>query len=654
MKIIELKQLKKDYEDDPNAYCIFEVKGKENAKIILLNYTNKEFGKLLGVTNHKFTSNIFNQIFPLQDAEFAKRLHDTAYVKSSIEYHKEINNLCFNIKIYYLCDGFCGCVIKTQPIQDSNNVSLYEKHTIEKENQNKKDIVESIQHLFGRFVLIDFDNNTYEFLNNISPYKNEIPPYGDLHLLINHLGNMIRGEEGKKKFTLMTDIDFIRSKITPENPALLFEIKLDRFGEKYENINLINISFGEDGKTSKLLVADQDVTSYVKRRHDVQDALKIAFDAANTANKSKTRFLSNMSHDIRTPLNAILGMTTIAQKNINDKEKLIDCLSKIEVAGKNLLNLVNDILDISKIENQTFSLSLNYTNLYELLDEVSNIVNVDCNKKRQMFTKNINIKNNFVYCDAVKLKRILLNVLSNSVKYTGVGKTVTLKVVEKSIDKNKSCYLFKISDSGSGMDKGLLKNIFEPFVRAENSYIEGYGLGMPIAKNLTNIMNGEMSIESKLGKGTTVNISICFDKAEKKPNKPTPEKHVSISKDYNIMIVEDNAINLEIAVDLVSSFGFKVDVATNGKEAINKLIKQDCKYDMVLMDIHMPIMDGYQATTEIRNSNIKYLKDIPIIAMTADAFIEDKLKALQLGMNDHISKPIYAEKLKLIFEKFLK
>lgn len=526
-------------------------------------------------------------------------------------------------------------------------------------------------------------------------------------------------------------------------------------------------------------------------------ALKEAYAAANLANMAKTEFLTNMSHDIRTPMNAIIGMTAIAGANIDEKEKVLDCLGKITTSGRHLLALINEILDMSRIESGKMVLNEEDFNLPELIDNMIDMVKGDITAHRHEFETVIrNVEHEDVSGDSLRIQQVFINIVGNAIKYTPIGGKIKFIVSEKLTQHaDIGCYEFIVEDNGIGMSKEFLSQIFEPFARADSqrvTEIQGTGLGMPITKNIVNMMNGDIKIESEPRKGTKVTVTIFLkvregqsismeelvdlpvlvvdddidscestvsildsigmageytdngekaikivEKRHKQENdffavivdwkmpgmdgiETTKQirnkigRHIPIimlsaydyadietearaagvdafiakplfksrlttafkqvvggarnsiaaaelftvaKQDYlnrRILIVEDNEINREIAVEIVGMTGAIIETAVNGKEALDMVAAAETGYyDLIFMDIQMPVMNGYDASAAIRNLDGQKGKIVPIVAMTANAFAEDVIMAKNAGINEHIAKPIDFEKLGEIMKRWL-
>lgn len=407
-----------------------------------------------------------------------------------------------------------------------------------------------------------------------------------------------------------------------------------------------------------------------KTRHEMEQKrlLEDALSQATRANKAKSVFLSNMSHDIRTPMNAIVGFTALATRHIDCKEQVLEYLKKITSSGNHLLNLINDVLDMSHIESGKVHLEDTPCSMTDILNGLSNIVQADIQAKHhELHIDVVNISDEEFYCDKLRLNQVLLNVISNSIKYTNDGGHIYIRVTEKDgAAEGYANYEFFIKDTGMGMSKEFITHVFEPFEREKNttaSGIQGTGLGMSITKSIVEMMNGTINLKSELGVGTEVTLSFTFrlnsgdkeseDAYELANGKELLTDDVIIYNEH-ILLVEDNELNQEIAMAILGDAGFDVSIAENGQIAVD-MIKNSIPgyYRLVLMDVQMPVMNGYEATVEIRRLPDKQLASIPILAMTANAFEEDKQKALEAGMNGHVAKPIDVEKLFEVLHRIL-
>ena len=362
---------------------------------------------------------------------------------------------------------------------------------------------------------------------------------------------------------------------------------------------------------------------------------KVATEAQH-ANQAKTRFLFNMSHDIRTPMNAIIGYTQLLENNLDNKKQALDYISKLKSSSTILLSLINYILEMTQIESGKLDLKKEIGDLDDLVKNINVVVEPLIKEKKLHYSYHLEIKHHHIICDKTKLREIVLNILSNAIKYTPEGGNIELLIQEISFENNKVKYHFIIIDNGIGMKEDFLPHIFEEFAREKTSTeskVPGVGLGLPIVKSLIDMMNGTIQVESKLNKGTKFTVELSFLTSLQVENVNERNTSTLDFSGKHILLVEDNELNAEIGIELLNTFKVIIDLAKNGEECIKILEKMpEGYYDLILMDIQMPIMDGYEATKIIRSFNNKNAQ-IPIIAMTANAFEEDRKHALQLGMN---------------------
>ena len=399
---------------------------------------------------------------------------------------------------------------------------------------------------------------------------------------------------------------------------------------------------------------------YRKSLEQKNVALQLAVQRETKANLAKREFLFNMSHDIRTPMNAIIGFTALAQTHIDDRGQVEDYLKKISVSSQHLLSLINDVLDMSRIESGKVTLEAKPVHLPELVHELRDIVQAVVSEKDLSLTLDtVGVENEDVIADPLRLEQILINVLANAVKFTPDGGQISLWIVQKdTAPAGYADFEFHIKDNGIGMSEEFQKHIFEQFARERTSTvskIQGTGLGLAITKSLVDMMGGRITVESEPGRGSEFTISLRFPVGEAKAGQMIPVSKASDFTGKKLLVVEDNELNLEIASTLLEEAGFEVDTAGNGKIAVEKVEAASAgRYDLILMDVQMPEMDGYEATRRIRALPDKKKAAIPIVAMTANAFEEDQKNALNAGMNGHIAKPLDIQKLFQVLSELLK
>ena len=399
---------------------------------------------------------------------------------------------------------------------------------------------------------------------------------------------------------------------------------------------------------------------YRKSLEQKNVALQLAVQRETKANLAKREFLFNMSHDIRTPMNAIIGFTALAQTHIDDRGQVEDYLKKISVSSQHLLSLINDVLDMSRIESGKVTLEAKPVHLPELVHELRDIIQAVVSKKDLSLTLDtVGVENEDIIADPLRLEQILINVLANAVKFTPDGGQISLWIVQKdTAPAGYADFEFHIKDNGIGMSEEFQKHIFEQFARERTSTvskIQGTGLGMAITKSLVDMMGGRITVKSEQGKGSEFTISLRFPIGEAKTEQTPPAAKASAFTGKKLLVVEDNELNLEIASTLLKEAGFEVDTAENGKVAVEKVEAASAdRYDLILMDIQMPEMDGYEATRRIRALPDTKKAALPIVAMTANAFEDDRKNALRAGMNGHIAKPLDIQKLFQVLSELLK
>ena len=420
----------------------------------------------------------------------------------------------------------------------------------------------------------------------------------------------------------------------------------------------------EEGKASGIVYAAQDVTESKRKEMREQRAIQAACQAANHANASKSEFLSRMSHDIRTPMNGIIGMTRIASENVEDKEKLRDCLGKITASGNSLLFLVNEILDMSELETGNVDLVADEFQISRLVGDVSASLQGQVEEKGLELKVSSRVEHEDVTGDKGRISQVFSNILGNSVKFTPPGGHIGLTVIEREVKKYGCCfYDFIFEDDGIGMAEEFLPHIYEPFSRAEDSRIsktEGTGLGMTIAQNIVRMMGGFIKVESALGKGTRVTVTLLLKLrgnlgAVADSARETEEDSADARfADRRILLVEDNVINQEIAMEIIGATGAAVECAPNGRKALERFeAMPEGYFDMILMDIQMPVMNGYEATRAIRKLPRRDALSIPIIALSANAFAEDVAVGREAGMNEHMAKPLDIAQLSAVMGRWM-
>lgn len=418
--------------------------------------------------------------------------------------------------------------------------------------------------------------------------------------------------------------------------------------------------YDEDGHVVSVLLANRDFTEEKKRELKQEEALRQEKIKAEKANEAKSIFLFNMSHDIRTPINAIVGYSQLMKKELTNP-KLVHYQEMIEQSSKLLLSIINNVLDMARVESGKMELDENYNVVGNILQVVCDAFEGEATRKNIEITRNISVKHKHVMVDATKMQEILSNLISNAIKYTPEDGHVSIDIQELECER-EGYVLFqtKVSDTGIGMSEDFLPSLFELFARERNttiSKIPGTGLGMAIVKNFVDLMDGSIEVESELGEGSTFTITIPHKIADKDyTNRNIESSNVSDIdfKGKRILLAEDNELNAEITTTILSEMGFEVKAVEDGILCVNEIQHQLANtYDLILMDIQMPNMDGYKATHCIRHLSQPEKANIPIIAMSANAFEEDKKKAFDVKMNDYITKPIDFQKMEEVLKNIL-
>ena len=412
-----------------------------------------------------------------------------------------------------------------------------------------------------------------------------------------------------------------------------------------------NIAMGSEvnGKRKYILVMSDRTADW-----KMNQALSEAVRSAETANRAKSTFLSNMSHDIRTPMNALLGYSELIKRELTDP-KLLDYQEKMEQSGNLLLSIINNVLDMARIESGKVELDEDYVKIRDIYQGIYKIFQAEAEKKCIHLKMEYDVKHEHVICDETKNKEIFLNLISNAVKYTASGGRVTIRITELDCDRKDYVRIrTQVIDTGIGMSEEFLPSLFEAFARERNTTdgkIAGTGLGMPIIKKYIDMMYGTIEVESKQGEGSKFTVTLEYRIADKSYYEQDTEKSSDVDETdrisgKHILLAEDNDLNAEIAEFILEDMGLMVDRVEDGVQCVARMEQKTAgTYDLILMDIQMPNMDGYKATQAIRRLADKKKAGIPIIAMTANAFEEDRKASTDAGMNGHLAKPIDVEVL---------
>lgn len=523
------------------------------------------------------------------------------------------------------------------------------------------DITESVREQQGLLNMIAYTFELAGFINinggRFTIYTRQtvlenLPPYiiEDYDCSMGNFTNAyLVPEEGKnvgEEFRIETMVRRLGEE--PGGYDFVFSYK-SQDGPRYKQVNVL---WGDQNHRTICMVR-ADVTDMLAAERQSKERLEEALRLAEAANVAKSDFLSAMSHDIRTPMNAIMGMTTLASIHLEDRERVADCLQKISVASRHLLSLINDVLDMSRIERSKITLNTAEISLPQLIGQITDIIEAQAGDGGLSFrVSSSGIVHPFFYGDSLRISQVLLNLLSNGVKFTPKGGTVSLRAEEGAPVKHGegwARYRFIVSDTGIGMTEETLTEIFAPFMRSTGvERIEGTGLGLSITKGLVDLMDGEISVESRVGQGSEFVVELECRTLQDTKEVPESLKHEDggfrSGKEFSdccFLVAEDNAINAEILCEMLALYGAKTIVKTNGVQTVDEFARAaPGTYDAVLMDIQMPEMNGYEATRRIRKMERKDAGHIPVVAMTANAFSEDIQASEEAGMTAHVSKPV--------------
>ncbi len=673
-----------------------------------------------------------------------------------------------------------------------------QRKKLEEENKLINDVLRGINILFdSRYFIVNLEKDHYSYISGIGPLNTNIPMEGAYSEVVKVHAEEILGEKEKEEFCRFCGIESVKENLGVKD-SIVHVCHVSRNGkEEWEHLIAVCLERREQTPV-RVLYVRQNVTDQVKKQHEQTQILQDALMQAQHANQAKTTFLSNMSHDIRTPMNAIIGFATIAVSHMERTDQVRDCLHKILSSSNHLLGLINDILDMSCIESGKLQIHNQECNIPELMHNLVNIIQPQVKAKQlEMFIDTFEVVNEDVITDPLKLNQICINLMGNAVKYTPAGGVVSFRIIQQATFKHGwGEYVFVIKDNGIGMSKEFVRHIFEPFERestATRSGIQGAGLGMAITKNIVDMMGGEITVESEVGKGSTFTVKIPLqlqdiEKSTEQIRELEGLRALVIDDDFNvcdsvskmlksiglrsewttsgreavyraksshddgdpyhtyiidwqmpetsgietarrirsvvgqdapiiiltaydwtdieeeakeagvtafcakplfmsdlksallaannigdhgstqagdswtqkdfggkrILLVEDNEMNREIAGVILEEVGFVIESAPDGTDAVAMVEKaEEGYYDAVLMDVQMPVMNGYEATKAIRAMQRKDVKTLPIIAMTANAMEEDKEAALKSGMNAHVAKPLDIELLMSVLHQFL-
>ncbi len=623
---------------------------------------NREFPKgALDVYYEKFVK---HYVYP-EDQEKMRRAGSIDFLRQTLSVEQPVYEVDFR-RIYPDSIRWVRARFSIAEIQDGvltrvifASMDINEQKLTElMEEQQKKlyfesqNIIKGLSAFYHSVFYVDLVEETFQTFvirEDVAERLNHSDEYGALFgIYYEHLIH----EEDKERFKQEMCLTAIKKRV--QEGETIYDLEYRRDYSGYYGWMRIHIILAEsrNGAPIKIILASHNVEKEKEQEAQSQQALFAAYEAARNANEAKSHFMAQMSHDIRTPMNAIIGMTAIAMGQADNEERVKDCLQKISLSSSHLLHLINEVLDMSKIERGQITLTEAPFSLKGMFHEIGSIVYSESMEKGQAlrFLTDDIIHDNLLG-DAGKIRQVLINLINNAIKYTPCGGTIT--VTSKEMTSG-----FTVEDNGIGISEEFLDHIFVPFAREENCHVrkvQGTGLGMSISHGIVTAMQGSIRVESKQGAGSRFIVTLTIRTLEEEGGEAAVLRALSGNtgrtlemclQGLRLLLVEDNELNMEIAETLLRDAGFIVDRAENGYEAL-KLFNdsEPGTYDAILMDLQMPVMDGYTAASEIRSSSHPEAKSVPIIALTANAFAEDISKVMAAGMNDHVTKPIDFDRL---------
>lgn len=538
-------------------------------------------------------------------------------------------------------------IIFLRDITDAKREAQIQKQ-ISADNREMGHLIESVTRLVDHFAICDLENNSYEY--SMVNIKAAYPPAGKYSELVKKVTEKFKTLPPVKPMEELLTVSNLRDNIKDEKDIYKFEY-CTMAEDGYRSLTFIPLEWN-DNILTKVLWLSMDITQEKKQEIIGRKALKDAYEAAERANRAKTEFLTNMSHDIRTPMNAIVGLTAIAGANISHQDKVVDCLGKITSASRHLLGLINEVLDMARIESGKVSLTEEEFNLSVLVDNLVTLVKPSIDKHKHNFQVYVkNIEHEDVCGDTLRIQQIFTNLMSNAIKYTPDGGNIVFSIEEKVYGQSGlGCYEFTIEDNGIGMDEDFQKIIFQPFTRADDNRttrIQGTGLGMAITRNIVNMMNGDIRVQSEPDKGTKIIVTIFLKLQDKDIDK------IKGLVNLPALVVDDDVVSCESTVEALNEIGIIGEWVTTGEDAVMRTFERHERHDdyfAIIIDWKLPKMDGIEATRQIRK---RVGRDITIIVMTSYDYSEIEDEARAAGVDAFITKPLFRSRLAAAFKNII-
>ena len=532
------------------------------------------------------------------------------------------------------------------------NIDDQEAKRLEKLHQEHEllGVIGALSTEYASLFLLNAKTNTYRVIRTNAIGSSFVAEHSDAQEGLRHYIDTCVIDEDREKMHQACTISYM-DEVVPETGIYSVNYRqIDKMKNSYGQLNIAR--FKADDESVYFVVGIRNITQMVKKELETQHALQEAYDVAEAANRAKSDFLQTMSHDIRTPMNGIIGMTAIAAAHIDDKERVQDSLQKITVASRHLLALINEVLDMSKIESGKVSLTEEEFNLSDLVDNLVSMVRPQIEEHQHELKVNIQkVEHELVIGDSLHIQQAFVNLMSNAIKYTPNGGQIKLGIREIPCNQDKvGCYEFVFEDNGIGMSEEYLAHIFEPFTRAEDgrvNKIQGTGLGMPITKNIVNMMGGDIKVKSKLNEGSTFTVTIYLKLQD--TDMMDHERFASLS----VLVADDDQMSVESTVDILENLGMKAEGVLSGKEAVERVVcchEENQDYNAVILDWKMPGMDGVETAREIRT---KVGENIPIIILSAYDWTDIEAEARLAGVNAFVSKPLFKSRLERVFDELL-